>query len=45
MIGGGAGEGGGWNKDVLGGKKLKNLQSGWGWGGGDDHSGLESIYI
>ena len=31
---------GGWNKDVLGGKKSKNLQS-----GGDDYSGLESNHL
>ena len=33
----GVGGGGIWNKDVLGGKKLKNYQS-----EGDDYSGLES---
>ena len=31
----------GWNKDVLSGKKSKNLQSGEG-GMGDDYSGLKS---
>ena len=31
---------GGWNKDVLGGKKIEKLTIGEGWG--NDYSGLES---